>query len=213
MIRAWILVLSLGLAYATNVAAAEDGSYQNYDAIVSELKASADEPLPPRVDTRWDDVALHGGFGFATALVNVYAPEGIGAHGILKGFEAHCGMNLFSTRVRAEGTFRNFSDESINAGLRVDLREFELALIFLPNLNAGNALRMGAGLTARNMTLSSATFSHQTTTPDSSVILGFEHKISKQVSLGPDFAYRSALIGDTFDRYSWDAAFRLNATF
>lgn len=201
---------------ATNVQADEDGSFVSYEAIVSELKANADDVVPaPRNDLNWDEVALHGGMSLATSFISIDAPNGAHGDGMLKGFEIFSGANLFSKQARAEIGFRSFAPEDLGR-INVDLKELEARMIFLPTLYDRTLLRMGLGLTLRYMDLDSrkdnASTHSKATTPASSLILGIEHKISKAVSVGPDFAYRSAL-NDSFDKSAWDAAIRLNATF
>lgn len=206
-----------GLAtFATYVQAADDESFVSYDAIVNELQADADDvPPPPEEQLNWDEVALHGGMGIVTSFVSLTAPNGASGGGMMKGFEAHFGANLFSKKARAEFAFRNFAPEDFG-NLHVDLKEFEARLIFLPVLAYKTLLRMGAGLTTRYMDIdgrANGTWAHdEATTPATSLILGAERRLSKAVSIGPDFAYRSAL-NDSFDKSSWDAAIRLNATF
>lgn len=216
MIRVTLLLI-LFLGFATNVAAEGDESFVTYDSIVSELKATAEEPEPVRDDLNWEEVAIHGGVGFATSFMTVQSPEGVEGSGVLKGFAAHIGANLFSRKARAELTFRNYAQESLASDLDVNLREFELALIFLPVLTAKTKLRMGGGLAARFMDLSvrsgTGWISRESSTPGSSLRLGFEHKLSNQISIGPDLAYRSTMNTETFDKSAWDASFRLNATF
>ena len=201
---------------ATNVWADEDGSYVNYDSIVNELKADAEDvPSPTPDPLGWEEVALHGGMSIATAFLSVTAPNGATGTGMLKGFEAHAGANLFSRQARAEIAFRSFAPEDFGK-VHVDLREIEARLMFLPVLRDKMLLRMGFGLAARYMDIDGRqggnTVHSEATTPSSALIIGFEKQLSPAVSVGPDLAYRSALT-DSFDKSSWDAAIRLNATF
>lgn len=213
-LKAWILTaLTLG---ATYVQASDDDSFVSYESIVNELKADADdEPPSPEQELNWDEVALHGGMSIVTSFISLTAPNGASGGGMMKGFEAHMGANLFSKAARAEFAFRNFAPEDFG-NLHVDLKELEARLIFLPVLAYKTTLRMGVGFTTRYMEVdgrSNGAWAHnEATTPATSLILGAERKLSKAVSVGPDFAYRSAL-NDSFDKSSWDAAIRLNATF
>ncbi len=207
------LLLAAIVFTATNVWAQDEESFTNYEAIVNELKASADyEPPRTEPDLNWDEVALQGGMSIVTSFVNINAPGSGSGSGMLKGFEAHAGANLFTRQVRGEIAFRTFAPEDLSGGLHVNLRELETRLIFLPVLADKMLLRMGFGFTARYMDLDAKTFHGSETTPASALILGFEHKLSRAVSVGPDIAYRSAL-SDTFDKSAWDAAIRLNASF
>ncbi len=211
------LVLSL-VVVSTLVMAADEDSYSNYDDIVSDLKYQADDVKPPTLETvDWDAVALHGGIGLATSYITVESPDGIQGTGLLKGFEANAGANLFSRQARAEAVFRSFAKESLDNDLFAELRELEGRIVFLPTLDRQTILRMGAGLSYRYMDLSARKFGRWTrfesTTPSSGLLVGLERKVAKMVSVGPDLSYRSAMKRDTYDRSSWNAAIRLNAQF
>jgi len=215
-----LLTIAALLLISTNVWAEEDSSYTNYDAIVNELKASVDDrpaPPPPPEDFDWQEVALHGGVGIATSLVSLTSPNGVAATGLLKGVEVNFGMNLFSRQVRAEGAFSSYAQEDLDPNLKADLKEFELRLIYLPAIQDKTVLRLGLGLAARYMNIESRVSGnwtdYQASTPSSLFLIGFEHKITNSITLGPDVSYRSAIVSDTFDKSAWDASFRLNATF
>jgi hypothetical protein len=221
----WLAVLrfsmffSIGtLALSTNVKAAEDDSFKSYDSIVNELKASQEEskpaPKPEDEEMNWDDVALHGLLGLGTSFVSMTTPSGQSASGILTGVHIGAGVNLFSPKARAEAGFTNYSSEHLAAGVQAAMREYELRLVFLPMTTQKTALRMGAGLAGRyiDLNLAGGTSFHSST-PVSLLLLGFEMQLAKNVYVGPDLSYRSALISDTFDKSAWDATICLNAVF
>ena len=202
----------------TKVWADEDGSYVNYESIVNELKASAEEPVQAAPEElNWADVAVHGGVGLVTSFVHLTSPEGVGGYGLLKGFEANFGFNLFTQSARVETLFRTYAQESINESLTAGVREFEMRLVFLPVLQERMRLRMGAGISARYTSLNSFANgqwnNHSESAPFSNLSVGIERRIAKSVTLGPDLSYCSALTGDTFGAAAWDASLRLNATF
>lgn len=211
-------LVASSLLVSPNVWAEEDGSYLSYDAIVNELKTSShDVPQPVTADADWEDVAIHGGIGFATSYVTVVSPDGSRGSGLLKGLQLNFGVNLFTRSVRAEGAFSSYQQEELDHNLKADLKEFELRLIYLPLAQEGINLRLGFGLAARYMgldsNLSSGWANYRASTPSSFLLLGFERKLSKNLAMGPDISYRSAVVSDTFDKSAWDASFRLNATF
>lgn len=210
----------VGLIFAliptTNVWADEDDdSYTSYDAIVADLNESANETyIPPSPDAfDWDEVAIHGGVGLATTFVQIDAVSGRST-GLLKGFEGHFGVNLFSKSARAEGALRTFMPTETSGGATTELKEFELRVLYTPRIFTKTMLRMGGGVAARYMTFNvSGLASYNLSTPASSFTLGFERKMSPHVALGPDVSYRSSLISDTIDKSAWNASLRLNATF
>lgn len=216
MNRRLIFAATLVLSLSTNVwADDDDDSYSNYDSIVADLKASAEIPdvKPVVEDMNWDDVAIHAGAGVATAFVHVTNPEGATMSGLMKGIEAHLGVNLFTRKVRAEGVFRTFAHDELSANAMADLKEFELGLVYTPQLQDRLLLRLGTGITARYLNVQSEGQSIRYTTPASFALLGVERKFTPTMSIGPDLAYRSAMISDTADKTSWNASLRLNATF
>ena len=216
----FLVCLSL-IFISTNVLAADDeGSYSNYDSIVNELKTSIDDhPAPAQApdDFDWQEVALHGGLGFTTSYVSLNAPNGAVGTGLLKGAEFNFGMNLFTRLARVEGVFASFAQAELDNDLKADLKEFELRFVYLPAMQEGTTLRFGLGLAARYINMDSRSGgvwqNYQASTPTSSVLIGFERKITSNITVGPDLAYRSALVSDTFDKSAWNASFRLNATF
>jgi hypothetical protein len=219
MFKPLVSALVLTLACATNVWAADEASFSNYDSIVNELKASStdEKPQTSADDAEWDDVAIHGGLGLATSYVSPTAPSGVSGAGFLTGVEFNFGINLFTRLLRAEGAFSNFTQSELNSGIKADLKEFELRLIYTPETKDGILLRFGAGLAARYMSIDSYNGGNwtnaQSSTPSSLFLVGFEKKLTKSLAIGPDVSYRSTLVGDTFDRSAWDASLRLNATF
>ena len=195
-----------------------DESYTNYDSIVSQLETDAEDvPVIKSEDINWEEVALHGGLGVTTSFIHVNSPEGAVGSGVMKGFDAHFGVNLFTRKARLEGIFRNYAREDLSSEMTVDLKEFEFRGIFLPSMPDKMRLRFGLGLSARYMDISAKFGSqwvpHKVSTPAISFMAGFERKITPSVSIGPDLTYRSALISETFDKSSFDATLRLNATF
>lgn len=219
MLRYVLISSVIALTLNPTIAGAEaDDSYTSYDDLVSDLRTQADDVSPLTKDpVDWNEVALHGAVGLATSYITVESPDGITGTGLLKGFEANAGANLFSRKARGEAVFRSFAKESLDNDLYAELRELEGRIVFLPELDRQTTLRMGAGLSFRYMDLSARKFGrwshYETSTPSSGLLLGLERRVAKTVTVGPDLAYRSAMRKDTFDRSSWNAALRLNAQF
>ncbi|MGE3683005.1 MAG: hypothetical protein AB7G93_14870 [Bdellovibrionales bacterium] len=218
--RAIIGVFAITAVLPAPALAQEEESFVHYEAIVNELKASAEGPAhsAPYSELGLQEMALSGGLGVVTSYVALESPSGAAGSGFLKGFEAHVAAHLFSPKVRGELAFRNFAQENLSHDLQADLRELELRLVFTPLLDRRMRLRMGAGLSARFMDIQSRADEGDwrddaSSVPASSLLVGFERKLSEAVSVGPDIAYRSTLASGTFDKSAWDASFRLNASF
>ena len=200
----------------TLVWAIEDDSYTSYDAIVGDLKASADTPTlkaPVREELNWDEVAIQGGLGLTASMITFAGPDNIRGSGLLKGFEAHAGFNLFSKVARGEAAFRNFGSESVSGSTNAVMREIEARIVFLPVVNDQTVLRMGAGLAGRFLSLHAPQGALSENTPFYSLLLGFERKFAKNLAVGPELSHHAALDASSFDKSSWDASLRLNATF
>ena len=117
----YVLLVVVLAPFATNVWADEDDSYSNYDSIVSELKASAEEPQGVIQKDDWDEVALHAGIGFTSSLVSLHLPDGSSASGLFKGLQLSAGVNLFSRDMRAEAIYSAYQHEAIDSNLGGDL--------------------------------------------------------------------------------------------
>ena len=140
-----LLTFAAGIARATT-----DDSFSAYESLVNELKVDAETEMKPKHEAMdWDSVALSGSLGFTGALVDV---PGAGS-GLLKGFEAALGSNLFSKQARAELAFRNYAGERLSNHGHVDMREVEARAIFLPPLGEATRVRMGLGLNERLLTV------------------------------------------------------------
>ncbi len=209
--------LLLLLALSTNVRADEDGSYVGYDAIVSELKASAEDIPKPAPANDWEEVALHAGIGLSTSLVSFHLPDGNSGSGLFKGLQVSGGFNLFSRDMRAEAAYSSYQHESFDGNMGGDLKEFEARIVYSPRTSTGMIARLGAGLAARYMDItvhgSGRETAYNVSTPTSLLLFGLEKKVGKSIAVGPDISYRSAIGGATIDKTSWDASLRLNATF
>lgn len=213
--KTWFSALLIAIVslFTTNVWAYEDESYTSYDSIVNELKASADDnSAPEQPDLNWDEVSLHVGMAYVNSVPDISIPGDSATFGMINGFEVHTGANLFSKKVRGEIAFRNFMPADIGSG-RLKLRELQARVLALPPINDSNLLRMGFGLSARYMDIDfGPEFNGSATTPAANLILGFEHRFTRSIAVGPDLAYYSPM-ATTFDKSSWDGAIRLNATF
>lgn len=217
---ALISFLILSFAATTNVWA-DDDSYTNYDSIVSDLQALADD-TPPPIETDWEDVAMQGGMSFVTSLVSLSPnlPDSrLEMTSFLTGIEGHVGSNLFSKQVRAELAARIFFPKETGNETQVNMKELDARMVFLPRFNSRTLIRMGLGMGMRFVDMEGRNPSRQGTYSLSSgdlasnIFLGFERKVGATVSVGPDVAYRSSLTDGSIAKSSWDAAIRLNATF
>lgn len=213
----WSLILLF--SFSTMVWALDDEeSFTSYESIVSELKASTEQMKPaPIVEDPWDQVGIYAGLGLATSSISAEVPGLPPSSGLLKGLQAHFGIDLFTKYLRAEGAFRTFAQEPLSGSAYGSLKEFELRGVFVPAPYGKNLIRLGTGLSARYLDIKSrgvaARKTYEATTPASVFFLGLERKIAQNIAFGPDISYRSALIEETFDKIAWDLCLKLNANF
>jgi hypothetical protein len=210
------VLLGFVLVVSTLVWADDEDSFTSYDSIISELRQAARKPERQETQNLFPKLTFHGGLSLAASVINISSstfrnPTG----GVLKGFEAHVGVDLLTSTARGELAFRNLGPDPTGRDLEIALRELEARIVFLPNLQDRLNLRMGGGLSARTLKIRSRLLeaSEVQGTPFYSLFVGLERKLADSVSVGPDLAYRSSLDASSIDKSSWDACFRLNATF
>lgn len=216
----WVFAFVSVVFSSTNVWAGEDDSFANYEQIVNELSAAAND-VPVNTQAEWDDVAMQGGMSLVTSYINLnYEMQGVGSvqgSGLMTGFEGHIGSNLYSRSIRSEFAARVFIPKEVSGFDQVNMKDLEGRIVFLPRLANRLTMRMGVGLGMRFVDVEgripNASFAKSTSSFGTDVFAGFEKKLSGNVAVGPDVAYRASMNGDSLDKSSWDAAIRLNATF
>lgn len=193
-----------------------ESDYDGYDSIVDELKSSTNTPLPKSEDP-FDLIVIHGGVGLVTSYLSIRPTEGPEISGFQKGFEARLGVDLFSPYWMAEGGLRNFSSTQIENNTHASLNEFNLRLLYRNPMSRQVKLRIGGGVAARYLEVKSraagAIRKQEYSTPASILSLGLEAALARNVSVGAEVSYRSALITDTADKGAADACFNLGFHF
>lgn len=198
----------------TMVLAYDDDEGLGYDQIVSELSQSRASISKPTSTDPFENVMIHGGLGFVTSYLTLSPSSGKDQNIFLKGVEAYFGIDLFSPYWMAEGGMRSYSNEKLDDGGYASLKEFDLKVIYKPELNRFLILRTGLGLSARYLDYADQNdIVQEFTTPSMVLVLGFEAKISQTLSLGTELAYHSAMIEDTIDHSAIDGSFRINLHF
>jgi hypothetical protein len=202
--------------YSTLVYAEEDTRFDN---IVSELKSSLQQETQPIrvVDDPFDSVQMQMGAAVSAGVVNLGTNGSPSGSAMLKGFDVHFGIDLFSSYWAAEGCFRSFGTEDFATHYAASLREFDLKVVHKNDLQSKVKLRMGAGLSARYLTVMDSRNGqyHERTdkTPAFIALIGVDRQLSPVISIGPDISYRSPLIRETSEKASADASLRLNVYF
>ncbi len=195
-----------------------DESGLGYDAIVGELE-KLDVPVPTATesDDPFELAKIHVGFAMLSSYANFQMAAGKGESGLLTGFELSFGIDLFSPNWMALGSIRSYSSEKLGESLRAKLQEFDLKFLYKNYLSRRVQGVFGLGISARYLDLKTevlgVTQTTKYTTPASVVSAGFMARMGKQISVGPEFSYRSAMINETADRNAFDGMLKLDAQF
>lgn len=212
-------VLIAGLASPLVWAQENDENTIDYDSIVRELSTSSSRYKTPAgyAGDPLANVMFHGGVAYTTSYVVIDPEFGAKLNGVLKGVEFNFGIDLLSRYWVAEGSVRSYQPENLDRNTQISLREFDLRVVYNDDLNQAMKYRLGTGLSSRYLTFKSRIPSEvvrdRYTTPSSIIFAGAQLSLSDKVSIGPDIAYRSALVDDTVDKKSFDANIKLNAHF
>lgn len=203
-----------GTLDAASAAYAEDEETEiGYETIVSELSRvkTRGRDLSEDEDDLFDTVKIHTGVGLMQSLVRVRSAGGE-IEGFLRGVQATLGIDLFSRNWFAEGAIRSFSEEPMEQA-KIQLREFDLKIVYRSNPYNLFGFRGGAGLAARNLKLIEAGTTSNFSTPASVLLTGVDINISSKLSLGGEVSYRTAMVSDSADRNSFDIAVKIDAHF
>lgn len=196
----------------------EGEDWVSYDSIISELstsKGNANEVLPS--DDAFDQIKLHAGVGLATSYVFVSPKQSSRVYGFLRGFEANMGIDLFSRKWMAEGTFRSFGSEELRQGEEISLKEFDLKVVYQDKMSNKLGYKFASGLASRYLNYIANTpngrIEEKYSTPSAILATGLRAYVSPMISVGADVGYRWAMVEDTIDESAIDAALRLDARF
>lgn len=195
-------------------------SFTHWDQIVTDLKSDLNTSRANTSDISYrdrysiDDIRISLGMGLSFSYLSLQDPALQGS-GLLSGVAFQFGIDLFHPEFQAEGAFRNYSTERLSETVQAQVREFELRLVHSKNLPHYTQLRMGAGLSARylDVTTRGGTMDQDESTPSAVFLLGLSRTFGRNISIGPDVTYRSPLAGESLERSSFDLHLRANAIF
>lgn len=194
----------------------QDNSFFNYESIVSELSSSKTQSNPSNYDP-FADVRIHAGVGLVSSLISLQTFDGDRFSGFQNGFEANLGIDLFSPLWMAEGAIRRYSVSELDRSTSSALHEFNLKIIYRTPASRSLKLHFGFGLAARFLELKrkiqNQVQNEEHSTPSSILSIGLESPLSRELSLGVELGYRSAMVRDTIDRSAMDASLKLAAHF
>ena len=108
---------------------------------------------------------------------------------------------------------RSFSSSQLEKGAYAALSEFNLRLLYRNPVSRLVKIRLGGGVAARYLELKTNGQKKEFSTPASILSIGLEAALSRNLSVGAELAYRSALITETADSGAADATLSLGAHF
>lgn len=208
-----ILFVSATLTSPRSSAAADD-DYVFYENIIEELRVSADSPSTITTVDPFEDIKIHTEIGLVSNYISISGPNENRVTGLLSGFDIQFGIDLFSPYWQAETSLKNFSSTQLNRQTSASLKEFDLKIVHIEPLQKKIYLKVGAGLAARylKMTTSQNT-TIESSTPSSLLDLALFNQLGRTVSIGAEVGYRNSLISDTADKASWLGALKVHAQF
>lgn len=216
-LQGWIVLFLVGLGLLSALAHAQEDpdSFKQYNSIVSDLKSSlGEQPQDLSLDNR---PRLHAGVAIAGSYLSIVTPNGSRVSGLLKGFEGHIGMDLLSSDMTLEGSLRIYAAEDLSSRLTADMKEADIKLVYNMHMLNQNSLRIGGGFSTRFLSLKGFAYGSDTTVNDTSpslmLLIGYQKRLSPNLSVGPDLSYRTALSTDSVAKTTVDGTLRMNATF
>lgn len=206
------LFLALAIACPTLVLAA-DVEEVSYDDLVNQLNRKKQSYKQSAAHDPFDTLKIHAGLGLITSANQVSTTKGSSTR-YQNGFQLSVGIDLFSPEWAAEAALRNFGQASTGSETR-SLREFDLKMMNRGSLSSAVGYRLGAGLGTRYLKIEDGAqnISVNDSTATAIIFGGFEAFASKNMSLGIETGFRTALMNDTADKGSLDMMIRLDTYF
>ncbi len=190
-------------------------NYESYDEIVSKLSAYEDRKLTDNQAYRSEIRTFsraHIGLGVAQSFFDADATalrSGMQNQG---GLIINLGVDVMNHNWGLEGSYANFGTQN-TSNSQIKLREFTIKGLYKPPLNKTWSLRMGLGVSSRFLDISNPQTNVSYKTPSGLLLFGLDSYISKFISVGADFSFKTAMINDTIDKNSVDLAFRVDTHF
>jgi hypothetical protein len=203
-----VLSIVISVSAIANQANAYEDEEVGYDTLVKELSGSSSTGYGDLLG----DVEIHFGAGFSNSMFVVIPSGASTIYANQRSVAATLGIDLFSKHWLAEGDFINFIERQYDA-YQIRLKEFDLKVVYKNRLDGSIGFRIGAGLAARYMTISTPDAESTYTTPFSVISGGLETYVTKAFSLGIEVATRNTMTYETPDQSALDLAFRFDGHF
>jgi hypothetical protein len=213
-LKALITLVLFALLQSTTFA---QDDYYSYDEIIKSLdKGRVTTKAPPR-ESSFEKIKMHASVGMIGSYITVAPKAGKLMTGVLNGFDATFGIDLFDPSWVTEFGMRSFNETKMNdKSTSLALREFDLKVVYQPEVTKYLRVRVGGGLAARYLTYDNSSDNsgrQKYTTPASLIKAGFIARLTDMLSLGVDLSYRSRLIYDNIDQNALDSTIRADISF
>lgn len=185
----------------------------SYDDLVNELsQQNAKQKDLLNHGNESHDLKILAGVGYATSFSS-FRLNDTPTQKFLSGIQLSLGIDLFSEHLYSEMTFKNYGVDT-KRDETLSVKQLDLKLGYRDRFQSGPwGYRMGAGISNRFMKYSSATSSLNETIPALNINAGVDTILNRSLSLGLEFAGRTALTEQVYDRGSVDMTLRLDAQF
>lgn len=180
-----------------------------YEELLNELSAQKNT-VQRSLYSPFDSIMIHTGIGI-TMAANQIRVDNQDIYRNQNGFQLSMGIDLFSPYWSAEGSIRNFGTSRTSTESR-SIREFDLKVVNRNILDAKFGYRLGMGIGHRTSKYSDSRkgIYLNENTPTTVFFGGVDNYINKNLSLGFEAGLRSAMVGSTSEKNSFDITLRLD---
>lgn len=192
-----------------------DTNYESYDQIVNRLsKRSKVDVRHARVNTLTGRSysRAHAGIGMGQTFFDSNYPSDSQIQqqgGLMLGLA----VDLLSPQFGLEGNFYNYGQHS-DSKSSIRLKEFALRALYRPQISKGWYAKAGLGFSSRFLQVNEVNAqARQYRTPSMMLSMGVDAYLNSFLSVGAEFAFKTAMIHDTVDKNSADLTVRLDTHF
>ena len=206
-------ILSVGLVFfpffTTKVHAEQLVEELTYEDLLSQLNAKRNK-ISDTIYDPYQNLKLHFGFGVLSIAHN-YEVNKESLTSYFSGFQVSGGVDLFSENWRSDLLLRNFGQHSSSSDSK-NVRDIDLKVSHvIRNDDISHAIASGVGYRIFEYHQNGVGFSETSSHLLFSYGIAFVTKSS--LSVGPEIAYRTAIVNETSDRSSLDLTLKMDSSF
>jgi hypothetical protein len=213
----WTQIVPITLAslllLVTTLVGAQEYEEVSYADLVQKLNRKKTSLKSLDESHSLDQIMIHAGAGLVSGLATYTygGSEQVRQH---SGIQLSFGIDLFSPSWMAEAALRNFGTGQSGTETR-SLRETSMKIYYRSLSQKSTRLRFGTGIATRYLKVSDDFngLAINETTPAFLGSVGIDSYINKNFSLGIEGMFRTAMLGSTFDKNSFDLMLRFDTYF